>query len=137
LADLLQGYLKKFDYDGFAEQIRKQILSTNPENMTGLMIEANIKRVIALSKINAVGRPPESELSKYPEAYQAYMEMHRAFERIDDLGFQDMPKEAYEKWLKTIEVEKNKQENIELQQRLQREMQRQNRALPKSTVIDR
>ncbi len=137
LADLLLGYLKKFDYDGFADQIKKRILSTNPQNMTGLMVEADIKRAIALNKINAVGRPPENELSKYPEAYQAYLEMHQVYERIDDLGFQDMPKEAYEKWLKTVEVEKKKQENIELQQRLQREMLRQKQPLPKSTVIDR
>ncbi len=137
LADLLLGYLSKFQYDGFAETIRKRILQVNPQNMTALMIDAQLKTNMAMQKINAAGKPPEKDLPNYPAAYQAYLTMHQSYENIDGLGYQDMPAEAYQRWLKSVEQEKKKQENLELQQRLQKEINQMKQYKPKSTVVDR
>ena len=49
--------------------------------------------------------------------------MQTAFEKIDNIGYQDMPKEAYQKWLQSIEEEKKKQANQELKQKMQKELQ--------------
>jgi hypothetical protein len=134
LADLLQGYLKKFQYDDFAEDIRRRILQLNPHNMTALMIEANIRRIIAWNLIMAAGKPAEKDLPQYPEAYRAYLDMHAAFEKVDGMGYQEMPPEAYQKWLKSVEQEKKKQENQELQQRLQREIEYMKKNKPKVII---
>lgn len=106
LADLLQGYLNKFRYDDFAENLKERILSINPNNLTALMVDANLKRSYALQLIKQAGMPKEGELDQYPAAYQAYLNMLAAFQRIDDTGYQDMPNEAYQRWLKSFEQEK-------------------------------
>lgn len=137
LADLLLGYLSKFQYDGFSETMRQKILQLNPQNMTALLLDAKLKTNMALHKINAAGRPLEKDLHNYPDAYQAYLLMHQSYDNVDGLGFQDMPAEAYQRWLKSVDQEKKKQENIELQQRIQREIKQQKQYIPKSTVVDR
>jgi hypothetical protein len=123
LADLLLGYMDKFGYDDFAEAMRQKILQTNPNNTTANVIDANIKTQIALQKINAAGKPKEKDLPNFPEAYQAYLNMQAAYDKVDGLGYQDMPKEAYKKWLKSIDQAKKKQENKEVLEKLQREIE--------------
>ena len=123
LSDLLLGYMDKFGYDDFVEQMRQRILQVNPNNTTANVIDANIKTQIALQKINAAGRPKEADLPKFPEVYQAYLAMQAAYDKVDGLGYQDMPKEAYQKWLKSIDQAKKKQENKEVQERLRREIE--------------
>jgi hypothetical protein len=123
LADLLLGYMNKFGYDDFAEQMRQKILQANPNNVTANIIDANIKTQIALQKIKAAGSPKEEDLPKFPEAYQAYKNMQAAYDKVDALGYQDMPKEAYQKWLKSIDTEKKKQENKEVQERMRKEIE--------------
>lgn len=137
LGDLLLGYLKKFDYDGFAETMRQRILQLNPHNMTALMIDANIKRLMALQQIRAAGSPKEKDLQQYPEAYAAYMSMQAAFDKVDGMGFQDMPPEAYQRWLQSLGQAKKKQESKELQERMQRELEYLKKIRPKSVIIDR
>lgn len=123
LSDLLLGYMDKFGYDDFAEQMRQRILQVNPNNTTANIIDANIKTQIALQKIKAAGNPKEKDLPNFPEAYQAYLNMQAAYDKVDGLGYQDMPKEAYQKWLKSIDQAKKKQENKEIQERLQGEIE--------------
>jgi hypothetical protein len=123
LSDLLLGYMDKFGYDDFAEQMRQRILQVNPNNTTANIIDANIKTQIALQKIKAAGNPKEQDLPNFPEAYQAYLNMQAAYDKVDGLGYQDMPKEAYQKWLKSIDQAKKNQENKEVQERLQKEIE--------------
>ncbi|MEI9806640.1 MAG: hypothetical protein WDO16_01465 [Bacteroidota bacterium] len=117
LSDLLVGYLSKFNYDGFAEQLMKTISSIDQNNMTALILDANIKTQIAMQSINAAGETERRRFAKISEAYRAYLDMMAAYEKVDRRGYQDMPKEAYAAWLKTIEQERKKQETKELRSR--------------------
>lgn len=137
LADLLQGYLKKFNYDDFAETMQQRILQLNPRNMTALMIEADLCQRIAIEAIRAAGSPKPLDLPKHPQAYYAYLSMQAAFEKVDGMGYQEMPPKAYQKWLKSVEQEKKKQENRELQQRLQREMEYLKKIKPKFIISNK
>lgn len=134
LGDLLLGYLKKFNYDGFAHEIQQRILQINPENLTALIVDANIKMQIAAAEIKRAGNPPEEKLPQYPAAYRAYLSMQQAYARVDDLGYQSMPPEAYQAWLKSFEAAKEKQENKELKEKLQKEIKLL-KSLPKPKVI--
>jgi hypothetical protein len=49
--------------------------------------------------------------------------MNASYQKIDNLGYQDMPKEAYQRWLQSIEAERKKQSSREMQEKLQREIQ--------------
>jgi hypothetical protein len=123
LGDLLLGYLAKMPYDDFAEKIRQKVLAVNPNNITALIVDANMKTELAKQKIKEAGKPKEEDLPKYPEAYKAYQAMQAAYDKVEATGYQDMPKEAYSKWLKSIEQEKKKQSNKALQEKMQREIQ--------------
>lgn len=48
--------------------------------------------------------------------------MQAAHNNVDDLGYQDMPKEAYQKWLKSIDQEKRRQATKEIRERMKREI---------------
>ena len=112
LGDLLLGYLSKMPYDDFAEQMRQKVLEIEPNNLTALLVDANVKKMTAAQKIKEAGKPKEEDLPKYPEAYKAYQAMADAYEKVDATGFQDMPKEAYQRWLASIDKEKKKQQNL-------------------------
>lgn len=122
LSELLLSYLKKFEYDDLAEQIKQKILQIDPTNMRAEIITAARKREIAIQKIVAAGRPSEADLHNYPDAYHAYLDMKAAMDKVDDLGYQDMPPEAYQAWLKSIETEKKKQATKQLNDRLQQQI---------------
>jgi len=123
MGDLLLGYLHKYGYTDFAENIRQEVLTVNPNNLTAKIVDANIKTRAALQTIRAAGKPKEEDLPKYPQAYRAYLNMHDAYAVIDNMGYQDMPKEAYQRWLKSIEQEKQSQRNKAMQEKLRREIQ--------------
>jgi hypothetical protein len=125
LADMLGGYLNKFgSYDGLAEDLKNRILRINPENLTALIVDANLKTAIFRQKVEAAGRPKEQDLPRYPDVFKAWQEMNAAYRRIDDLGYQDMPKEAYQRWLASIEQEKKKQASQKMKEQMQMEVQR-------------
>jgi len=130
LADLLLGYESKFGYDNFAEQIRQKIMQVNPDNMTANIIESNIKLQLAAREINAVGKPDESDLPNYPKAYQAYLNMQAAYDKVENLAA-----DAYQRWLKSIEQEKKKQESKEVQEKMKREIEYLKKI--KVTITDR
>lgn len=100
LSDLLLGYLDKFGYDEFADQVKEHILSLQPHNLAASIVDANVKQQIAWKHFVQAGKPAEKDLPNYPEAYRAYLAMHQAYDKIDNLGYQDMPGEAYQRWLK-------------------------------------
>jgi hypothetical protein len=114
LSDLLMGYMDKFGYDEFATQMRKKIEQLEPKNLTALIIDENEITKRTMRMIRAAGVKGVDDLPNHPNEYAAYKEMHAAYAKIDGTGYQDMPKEAYERWLKTIEDEKTKQENQEI-----------------------
>lgn len=135
LSDLLLGYINKFGYDELSDHIRRKILQVDSTNMTALIVDANLKTHISMQKITAAGKPKEGDLPKFPDAYKAYLDMVAAYEKVDGRGYQDMPKEAYQAWLKTIDKEKKKQQTKELQEEMQREIQRVKKL--KFVVIDK
>lgn len=122
LSDLLQNYTEKIGYDDISDQLSDKILSINALNMAALMTKANFHTFIARQKIQEAGNPPLDELPNYPDANRAYQRMLQSYQRIEQTGFQDMPKEEYQKWLKTVEQEKKKQENLEMQKKMKEEI---------------
>jgi len=123
LSDFLQNYTEKIGYDEFSAQLTRQILAVNPKNLAALMTQANFNTFIARDELKAVGNPSLNQIPNYPKANQAYQNMLLSYQLIEDQGFQDMPKEAYQQWLKTIDIEKKKQENREMQRHMKAEME--------------
>jgi hypothetical protein len=108
ISDLLLGYLSKHVYDDLAEQMQQIILKYNPTNLTALIVDVNVKRAIAKKMIALAGKPKEEDLPKFADAYTAYKNMQEAHMRVEATGYQDMPEEAYQRWLQSVEREKTK-----------------------------
>lgn len=108
ISDLLLGYLSKHAYDELAGQMQQVILKYNPTNLTALIVDVNVKRAVAKKMIALAGKPKEEDLPKFADAYTAYKNMQEAHARVEATGYQDMPEEAYQRWLQSVEREKKK-----------------------------
>lgn len=121
LSDLLQTYINKLGLDEAAMQITGKILSIDPGNVAALMTQANYHTFVTTQKLKQAGYPSVDKLESYPDVYQAYQAMQKSYELVEQTGFQEMPKEDYQRWLKTVEEEKKKQKNLEAQLRLKQQ----------------
>ncbi len=122
LADLLLGYIHKLGYDGFSNQVTKQILSIDSNNIAALMTRANHYQLIFQDKLQAAGNPPQDAYPSYPQLFTAYNSMMMAQQKVEQTGFQEMPEEAYLRWLKSVEPENQQRQNKAEQERLRQKM---------------
>ena len=123
LADLAIGYQKRFGYDDFLKQIQQKIEQIDSTNLSAKILNANIATVTAMNEIKAAGNPKPQDLPKYPQAYQAYQQMIESYQQLDNTGFQNIPKETYQTWRKSIKKEQQNQKTKELQRQMQREIE--------------
>ncbi len=109
LADLAKGYIHKFGYDKFVLECAEKALKHSPNNVYALQIQADYNTYLFSYVINQLGRPPVKELPKHPKAYELYLKMHQFYNKIDAIGFEEMPEKAYSEWLKSFEKMKAQQ----------------------------
>jgi hypothetical protein len=123
LADLAIGYQKRFGNDEFLKQMQLKIEMIDSTNLTAKILNANIATVTAINQIKEAGSPKLQDLPNYPEANQAYLHMQESYNQLDNTGFQNIPKEAYQVWRKSIAKEQQSQKTKELQRRMQQEIE--------------
>lgn len=124
LSDLLLGYLMKLGYDQYSRQLTGQILAIDSSNITALMTQANYYTFIFRDEAQKAGNPPQSNFADFPRVQVAFKRMQEAVQKVQKTGFQQMPEKEYQKWLKSLELEKQKQQNKIEQQRLQQEIKK-------------
>ncbi len=108
LADLQMAYIMKNGYDNFSQFLSQKILAIDSININALMCEANDAVYRFDDILTAIGNPPKEELNRYPQLLEAYNNMVAAQQKVNQTGYQDMPKEQYIRWLKSIDREKQK-----------------------------
>jgi hypothetical protein len=123
--DLASGYLHKYGYDEFVERVINKALELYPTSINANMVKANyntehLKYVVEILKIDAATQEGREKILHYPKAVEILEQMQKQYKVIDDLGFQYMPAEAYEKWLGSLKNEKNKQDNEREKEQLKR-----------------
>ncbi|OWP87788.1 hypothetical protein BWK60_02010 [Flavobacterium covae] len=123
--DLASGYIHKFGYDEFVEKVINKALELNPKSITANMNKANLntehlKYAVKLLGIDPTNQQSREKILNYPQAVEILRNMHKQYAVIDDLGFQQMPAEAYEKWLGSLQTTKNKQDNEKEKEQLKR-----------------
>ena len=114
--DLASGYIHKFGYDEFVQKVTNKALELNPNSITANMVKANfntatVKYVVWQLKLTEKNK---DAIQKYPKAVALINEMNKQYDKIDDLGYQPMSSDAYEKWLGSLKETKNKQESEKL-----------------------
>ncbi|MGH2666307.1 hypothetical protein [Flavobacterium sp.] len=123
--DLAGGYLHKFGYDEFVEKVINKALELYPTSITANMVKANyntelLKYVVKRLNIDTETQEGREKILNYPKAVEVLQAMQMQYKVIDELGFQYMPSDAYEKWLGSLKNEKNKQDNEREREQLKR-----------------
>lgn len=117
--DLASGYIHKFGYDEFVEKVINKALELYPTSINANMVKANynearLKYVIKELGINTQTQDGRNKILNYPKAIEILKQMQAQYKIVDDLGFQLMPADAYEKWLGSLKETKNKEESEKL-----------------------
>jgi hypothetical protein len=104
LTDLSMGYQKLYGYDYFVLLCCDKTLEYFPYSMPTLLYKYNTLRSIALDYINKNG----SEYCAFLDSN--YIGFKETQQKIESLGFREMPVEKYEEWIRSVEIEKKKQQ---------------------------
>jgi hypothetical protein len=122
LMDLALGYEHKYGYNEFSLKCANLALQYHPQNITALMTKTNYYGTLLsyIAQQSKEKRLPKANLEVIPEAYTIYQSMVQAQKDLDEIGFAEMPDEAYQSWLKSItqEAEKSVQTVKNIQQNL-------------------
>jgi hypothetical protein len=112
LSDLASGYITKYGYDSFVIQCADSSLAYAPGNISALAIKSNYHSARFEYTVDQVGRPPQDILKEqYPHIYKLLEERNNFYRKMDEIGFVRIPEEIYERWLNSINGEKEKREH--------------------------
>lgn len=106
ILDLAQGYLKQtHDYtDGFVLNCVNLVLTYHPVNPMALLLKAEaLKQLYAKQKTTSAR-----------EASTTYTQMEATYRYLLQLGYREMPYEVYQKWLRTVNENKERFLNQQL-----------------------
>ena len=114
--DLANGYVHKFGYDAFVEKIADKALELYPNNVNAQMIKSNytanrFEFVAQQLGINPRDNKQLQKIKSYPKAIALLQECNLQSKKVEQLGYTEMPQEAYENWLNSLKEAKHKQEN--------------------------
>lgn len=112
--DLAQGYIHKFGYDDFVLKCANKCLEHYPNDIAALQEKANYYTTLSnylLKQLSIKGVKEKSELHKYPKVIEVLKTTQDLHKTIEEMGFAEMPKEAYEEWLNSLDQERLKQEH--------------------------
>ena len=104
LHDLALGYKFQFGHDDFTLKCSNTVIEYFPKCIFAYMVksEALDKTRLALLKQNNNQRTKE--------VFELEKTLTSIYDHIDGMGYKEMPKEEYEKWVRMIDEERKKQE---------------------------
>jgi len=108
---LANGYVHKYGYDSFVKQCADEVLKLYPKQLNALMLKSNWQTKTTMYIIRQKGNPSPEKLKEDAKARAEFERMHQVYAQIDALGYEFMPEEHYQKWLKSLEEAKRKPEN--------------------------
>ncbi len=114
IADLAKSFMERFGRSPFMMEMLDSALALDPNNITALLMKSNyltyqfigIERQLVERQVTK-----EAFLRDYPKAVAILDERNAVYDQIDALGYEAMPSEAYESWLKGMEQEISRREN--------------------------
>jgi len=112
-SELALGYIHKFGYDEFIGQVVNKALEISPESITAHLIKSNFLTVKLQTLLAQLGITKDNfgEIRRYPNAVQLYRETIAQYEKVDTLGYSEMPPEIYQKWLGSLKEAKQLEDN--------------------------
>ena len=120
LTDFGGGYTRKYGYDAFVKQVIDKALELNPNSISANMYNSNFLNEQFEYAANQVGVNPRDRtdlqnIRFYPEIVQLLNRTNAQYEKVEDLGFEFMSPEAYQKWLASLKNAEQQENNKALQ----------------------
>lgn len=129
LFGLAQGYAKKYCYDSFVENVVNKSLELDPNNVNAHMLKSDYLTLRFKYIENQLGINENNYrqvLDQYPIARDIFITRNIQYAIIDNLGYENMPAEAYEKWLGALSEAKQRQESRQMIIHLNRSVELRN-----------
>jgi hypothetical protein len=109
LVDLAQGYKNRYGYDDFVLQCAEKSLEYFPTNTFAMQLKSDYLTIRFDYVAWQYGRPTLEVLQKDPKAMEIFAERNGMYSKLDNSGFEQMPPDKYQDWLKSLTKEKNKE----------------------------
>ena len=109
LNDLLLAYTQKYGYDDFVSRYADTVLKYDPKNIRALMIKSNYltaRTNYVVSQTHYYNLDANTVYKRYPRIIKMIEETQNMYKTIDELGYRDMPEEAYRAWIESMNREK-------------------------------
>jgi len=129
LFDLAKGYAIKYCYDEFVEKVINKALELDPNNINAHMVLADYHTIHFRYIENQLGITEQNhkqKLSQYPKAKEIFLARNKQYDKVDNLGYEDIPADEYEKWLNSLNDAKQKQQSNEMLQNLNKTIEIKN-----------
>ena len=122
LVDMANGYIHKFGYDEFVKKIIDKALILYPNGINANMLNSNFLTYKFEYFCHQFGINPRNhqELQKiryYPKLVRMLNMVNAQYQKIDNLGYEPMPADAYQKWLNSLQKAKQEQESKSIENR--------------------
>lgn len=117
LFDLAKGYIAKYCYDEFVGQVINEAIRLDSTNINAQALKSDfltlkfhyISLQLGINEQNYI-----QKLAQYPEANEIFIARNKQYDKMDNLGYEDMPTDVYERWLNSLNETKQKQQSEQI-----------------------
>jgi hypothetical protein len=109
-----QHYQQQKGIDDFQLKCAKRCLEFFPNNIMALQTISNYQTAKCEAELYYCNYPKIENFARYPKLKTEFEKRNDMYDYIDNLGYSQMPNEAYQQWLQSLDLEKTKQENEQI-----------------------
>lgn len=109
LVDLSMAYVAKFGFNKFVLNCTDKALQYNSKNIFAMQLKSDYYTYLFQYVAKQLGYPPKEQIHLYPQAYSLLQKTYEYYSLVEKSGYEDMPENMYQAWLKSFEKEKGKQ----------------------------
>lgn len=117
--DLANNYQEKFGYDDFQQKCVEKNLQYNTNYVYAKVVRSNYQTALTDLALAQEGYPNPKYIPQYPYISQMFQTRNEYYKELDNLGFTNMPQDAYMKWISSLKEGQEKQNSQELQDQFQ------------------
>ena len=121
ITDFASGYVHKFGYSPFVKEVTDKALELNNNSINANMMNSNFLTVQFENAVKQIGVNPRDNkdlqnIRFYPPIVEMLNQTNAQYRKIDDLGYEYMSAQAYQKWLDDLMNAKQQQDNETIKQ---------------------
>lgn len=113
LIELAKGYYQKYGLDDFYLKCADVAMQYLDNDLEPLMLKSAYQTRLTLLLAHLLkAKNPDVMKEVSPDAYKHYEKMQTLYSQMDNLGYEELPKDLYARWLDYIAKEKAKSEKL-------------------------